>query len=587
MKTLSAVAAALFALGANSAHALDLWVDNVYITQATQTYNKSVPLVAGRRGLVRIFTRADQTNTAVPVVRLDFYYNGVYGKSVRLNADAGFSAVPTSVNSQNYVYSHDYVIAAEDVRPGLQLHVEVDPDSVYGQSNYLNDVWPSGARRADYSVDTAKLIKENVWNAPGFQTMLVPLRTYNGLVGDVNANNAEAYVNYLRRVLPVPEALDVRVHAPYYFNGNPGPSYDGTWTRVLNEMDALRYAENQPTRHYYAAIKPGYGSGGSGMAWIGGWAGMGVDWTTAMSGSNGNITWRSGTYAHETGHNLNLRHAPCGGASGTDPYYPYSWASIGVTGFDVWMNKIFNPNDGNSWTDLMSYCGYDWISDYQYKRAMTWRNNNDWPRSKSVAGTGPLAAEAAAKPGLAQAGESLLIWGRIENGAVVLEPAFRVPGPPTPEAKGSEFALEAVDVQGRLLSRHGFTVYESDHGEGRGFAFRMAMPVASKALGARTAPVSELRLVQSGQVRGALRALPAAAALKAERPAQLTKADGGKRVLQWDDRRYPVALVRDALSGEVLSFARDGRFEFEAGALREIEVQFSEGVNGKRQKFAL
>ncbi len=34
--------------------------------------------------------------------------------------------------------------------------------------------------------------------------------------------------------------------------------------------------------------------------------------------------------AHEVGHNLDLRHAPCGGAGGPDPTFPYPDGSIGM-----------------------------------------------------------------------------------------------------------------------------------------------------------------------------------------------------------------------------------------------------------------
>ena len=597
---LSALAGALL-FGSNSSQALDLWIDNIYVTQATQTYTKSVPLVAQRRGLVRIFTRADQANNAVPQVRLDFYYNGVFSKSLRLNADNGFAGVPTVVDSRNYTYSHDYFIDAADIRPGLQLHAEIDPDTVYSQSNYLNDVWPHGARRSDYSIDISKLKRENVWTAPTYRTMLVPLRTSNGLVGDVNSSNSESFVEYLRRVLPVPEALDVRVRSPYYFNGTPGPNYDYQWTRVLNEMDALRYAENQPTRHYYAVLKPYYNGGGSGMAWIGGWSAVGVDWTTPVGGGNGTTTWRSGTYAHEVGHNLSLRHAPCGGAAGADPYFPYYNGGIGVTGFDVFRNRIFNPSDSNYWSDLMGYCGYDWISDYHYKRAMQWRNNNDWLNGNKTAPglaagqewTGPVDHDLPAdetetaldKKGAIATTDSLLIWGRIENGRVILEPAFRVKGRPTPAPAHSDYQLQALDQHGRVLAQQPFEIYQSDHGDDYGFAFRMALPAASRSAGkTASGELSELRLLQHGNqlisINGKARSN------KTVRPASLQKR-ADKRVLEWDAQTYPVALVRNAETGEVLSFAREGRLELPASAAKELDVQFGDGIGSKRQRFPM
>ena len=59
----------------------------------------------------------------------------------------------------------------------------------------------------------------------------------------------------------------------------------------------------------------------------------------------------------------------------------------------------------------MGYCGgINWISDYNYQKALNYRQNNS---GTVVAG--------------AQAG--LLVWGRIVNGVVQLEPAFEISAP--------------------------------------------------------------------------------------------------------------------------------------------------------------
>src|SRR5690606_35548297 len=45
----------------------------------------------------------------------------------------------------------------------------------------------------------------------------------------------------------------------------------------------------------------------------------------------------------------------------------------------------------------------------------------------------------------------------------------------------------------------------------------------------------------------------------------------------WDAATYPVAMVRDALTGEILSFARGGSAAIWSSS-RRFEVTFSEGV---------
>ncbi|MGB1700142.1 MAG: hypothetical protein ACPHRO_09325, partial [Nannocystaceae bacterium] len=81
-----------------------------------------------------------------------------------------------------------------------------------------------------------------------------------------------------------------------------------------------------------------------------------------------NITaWE--TFVHEIGHVQSNRHAPCGGAAGTDPQYPHEDANLGVWGFDIDPQKpglfIYAPNTGK---DYMSYCSPSWVSDYRWRK---------------------------------------------------------------------------------------------------------------------------------------------------------------------------------------------------------------------------
>ena len=81
----------------------------------------------------------------------------------------------------------------------------------------------------------------------------------------------------------------------------------------------------------------------------------------------------AGTFAHEIGHNLSLRHAPCGGPSGVDPHFPYSGGTIGVWGYRSSTEKVV----ANDVPDLMSYCGSgsEWISDYHFEKALAFVNS--------------------------------------------------------------------------------------------------------------------------------------------------------------------------------------------------------------------
>jgi hypothetical protein len=53
--------------------------------------------------------------------------------------------------------------------------------------------------------------------------------------------------------------------------------------------------------------------------------------------------------------------------------------------------------------------------------------------------------------------------------------------------------------------------------------------------------------------------------------------------LEWSASAAPMAMVRDARTGEILSFARAGVVEIPTRA-REIDVTFSDGVRGTTRR---
>ena len=92
---------------------------------------------------------------------------------------------------------------------------------------------------------------------------------------------------------------------------------------------------------------------------------------------------------------MNLFHAPCGGAAGPDPYFPYEDGSIGVSGYDKLTGNLVSPHTA----DIMSYCDPTWISDYSFTRALNHRMT-----------LGPVFAAAP----LAAASRGLLLWGGLD-----------------------------------------------------------------------------------------------------------------------------------------------------------------------------
>jgi hypothetical protein len=71
---------------------------------------------------------------------------------------------------------------------------------------------------------------------------------------------------------------------------------------------------------------------------------------------------------------------------------------------------------------------------------------------------------------------------------------------------------------------------------------------------------------------------------------QQLPADGAARMvasgsvrLTWNAGAYPMALVRDAATGDILSFARNGDATIGVAG-RELDVTFSDGVRSRRER---
>jgi hypothetical protein len=529
------------------AAALDLTVGRVVVTQATQNAADGIPLVANRRALVRVFVLANGDNRVRPQVRVRVQN----GKKVRFqglaDAPVAFAGVPTALTADAGAPAWTVTIPAAVVQPGNSLSVEVDPDRRVRDTNRGNNLWPG---------PTPKALAVTV-SAP-LRLTLVPLhRALNGATSAYQPSLSERYVDFTRRVHPVPEVLEVSSHAP--FSTREDLATREGWTAALLAIEVVRVAEGQAGRHY-AGLVPVPSVALSGLGYLGGFSVLSVDGPQSFDG--GRTRWQSYVLAHELGHNFGRNHAPCGGAGGPDPSYPYPLASIGVPGNDVFTGASYDPRGVTA--DLMSYCNFGvWISDFNYYREIEWRNRN--VPSASPPSTASRGA----------AGSSLLVWGRIEGDRVILEPAFRVAVPPDLSDATAPLEVEILGREGRPLVRHGFWPLTLDHQPGLAFAVVVPLPPGET--------LSGLRLHGEGKLLAERRPVPASAVSAA---VQAARTAGGGLELRWPAASSPLAVVRDADSGEILTLGREGLAEIAAqpaGASR-LEVTFSDGVDSRTER---
>ena len=193
---------------------------------------------------------------------------------------------------------------------------------------------------------------------------------------------------------------------------------------------------------------------------------------------------RGSTAAHEIGHALGRKHAPCDNVTrcaqprNTDDDYPvysgYDSDSIGEYGFDPTggVRRVFNPATVH---DFMGYSGSKWISPYTYKALMS-RIPEKFPTSAAFAptsATGNATTGIAVPPLLLPDNEWIPIkqqklFLRLDihrDRSVTFQPAFHFPAlPRANDGEATDFVTELLDKKGRVLMSECLTAEGIDCG---------------------------------------------------------------------------------------------------------------------------
>jgi len=521
-----------------SSGALDLSIDGLYVTQATQDYpDPIVPLVKDRSAWVRVFVIANQANTATPQVKVDFTTGGT---THTLTINAGASSVPLSADPANAAASWNAAVPAAWMQPSTQVVATVDPTNAIAEADETNNTFTQ-------SLDVRNL---KVW-----KVTLVPVHTKDGNVGVVEngTRTKNDWLDFAKRLHPVPDAIDVTVGGVMNSSVTTLVS-DGTgWDTVLLELRTKRTTDGATDRYYYGAVHTTYGSGVAGLGYIGLPAAIGWDVTGSFPA----------VLAHEEGHNFNRPHSPCGGVTGADPNYPYPGGVIGVPGWDVFAASN-NLKAAATYTDIMGYCSNQWISDYVYVSELTFRQNS------------PIGIIVPGPDGAAVAGDGLLVWGQIENNQVTLEPAFRVPVKNNQPQSGP-YTWEVRDALGRVLASVSFDAAEvADLPDRSVQMFSFIAPLGADALQA-----IQTMHVKSGQQELARRAVSAGSAEEFTAAVDVQDLPNGGAQVVWDADRYPVLMLRDARTGEVRGFLRGGNAQI-VQSPKEIEIRAPDAARGEK-----
>jgi hypothetical protein len=511
---------------------VNLRVAGFYITQSAQSYGGSIPLVKNRDGLLRIFVVADNANTAAPFVRARFFNAlGVQVDSNLIGPPA--LSTPTKVDESSLNYSWNVPVSGNLIQPDFGIQVVIDPGTLIDETDETDNVFPATLPQTM----TVRLV-------PALNITFVPILQSSRL-GDTS--DPDSILSFTRRMHPL-DQINVAIGST--LSTSHALLADGTgWQNVLAELDARRVAAGDG-RYYYGIANVGYTSGVAGVAYLNN--GSGSPRKTAMGWDN--LPSGSIVAAHELGHNWTRYHAPCGGPADIDPQYPRSDGTTGGYGWDMSSGSL-KPATSR---DVMGYCDPRWISDYTYGAVLTY-----------LSPAAPIVMQATT-PGVQPC---LLVWGHIRDGELVLEPAFQVNTRPSLPQHPGPYSIEGRADDGSSLFALSFTPDEIADAPQRQQSFAFAIPLP----GARAARLSSILLTGQGrtvaQHQGGIQ----------PDSVQLKPVANGRLGLRWNAKAHPMVMVRDAQSGEVLSFARGGEVEIPTSK-RHLDLVISDGVKSRLKR---
>lgn len=394
-----------------------------YITQVNQNPTDPIPLIAMRKGMLRVHATYTEALDLDPPEARVVLKNGdaVLVDTILRQVTPEILQV---IDQSDYDHSYNLEVPAEHIQPGLEARIVYDP---HDEERVI-----AGGDTVAYRVVELSLQKQ----------MMVPVVALahprrgveDWVAGMVKDSSTPPKA---RAILPIAEQLLVG-HETFEtdLDWNAEPVY--SWTRLLNELENMRVQEGNLDHYYYGAFKPPYRAGIFGVAYA-------IGHPVSCGDSSVLI------FSHETGHSMNLFHAPCGVYG--DPNFPHKDGSIGFWGWNPGNNDLRDPE---RWKDIMGYCRDTWVSPYHFDRAMRHRlgGGADTGYRESV----------------------IVLSGTIVNGTIELEPAFMAMAPAS-TGGGGPYLVEGHGQDGRRVFAYRFTPHRPPHVDDvRLFTLRIPVP---------------------------------------------------------------------------------------------------------------
>ena len=523
-------------------------VGNIQIAQSMlfNSDDAALVLVAGKAALLKVNVVATATGAAKPVARLHIdNVNG--GTSTDIVLTAPTAALPSAVpDVPSFADSYTTIIPADYVKSGLRLAVQLDS--------------------AAATTLTPKV-------GGGVPMKFVPIAiNVGGTVGQRPTDLAP----HLQSLFPV-STVTTQAHATYTSSKvTTYPATEDAWSdaygKILGELADLHTLEGAASQDHYFGFVPKRTWGLAGLGYVGGSSAIGFDMPSAPTSVRD-------VASHELGHNFSLQHAACGGAGNPDPNYPYPDADLSKPGRVVWPyladEKSFYDPRPTTVHDIMSYCGGQVFSDYNYTVMQAWL----YPNNKTLKAT--AAAVAGGESSSGEPREVLLVSGEIGAAGTTLNPVKSFVGRVATATSGA-YVLRVATAAGS--TDYAFTPLVLDH-DAKTTHFSLSIP--------NPGAVQSLTVLQQGRTlaqrtSGSDRVTTQSTGREAA-PLAVKEANG-QAAVTWDARTNTYAtLTWVGANGQRVTIAQDLRGGSAQVATSELpaggsfEVILSDGLNSTRQ----
>jgi hypothetical protein len=346
-----------------------LSVDEVAVFQATKIsvakagakVTSTIPIVAGRDGLIRLYVKPGASWSSKSVTAVLSLTTAAGAALPQVSSPQTISAASTDAAVSS---TFNFNVPGSSLPVGVKFAVAITDPSA-------SETAFGTASTARFPADGSLLALGTQSSGAQLRVKLVPVQygaDGSNRLPDVSAAQIESYRQEMLAIYPAAK-VEITVRAPFPWTSTISASGSG-FSGILQAMVNLRQTDNAPDDvYYFGAFAP--------SASFNNYCGSGC--VTGLSGVNEQADDPTGrasvgvgfggeddsavTMAHEVGHAHGRSHAPCGGATGVDPQFPYATGGIGPWGYNIVTQALINPAQGK---DIMGYCQPEWVSDYTY-----------------------------------------------------------------------------------------------------------------------------------------------------------------------------------------------------------------------------